>query len=178
MKNSNYILIFICALVFSSCAPRVQFTQSIKDQHQLKESELKSIQFYTTGDIMLQRMEASGSNKETNEGELVISSGSSLEQVFIAAGTPGLVDQIVNDNSFKVRFEVGEGKTLLFGNNSANKGAYYLLPSEMKGSQKIVDYEGKKFVVSGNSSYVTLTFKMRKLNRFEKEARKVKGMKL
>jgi hypothetical protein len=37
---------------------------------------------------------------------------------------------------------------------------------------------GKKFAVTGNSAYVTLSFKMKKLSRFEKDQRVVKGMKL
>ena len=48
----------------------------------------------------------------------------------------------------------------------------------MKGAQKIVNYAGKKYAVSGSSSYVSLSFKMRKLNKFEKDQRVVKGMKL
>jgi hypothetical protein len=177
MKQTGFILGFI-VLLFSACAPRVQFTQTIKNQHQLKEAELKSIQFYTTGDIVLQRLEDSGSKKATNEGELVIRSGSSLEQVVIKAGTPGVVVQMLDETRISVRFEQGEGKTLIFGNTQANKGAYYLLPLEISGNSKVVKYAGKKYAISGTSAYVSLSFKMRKLNKYEKEQRVVKGVKL
>lgn len=173
-----YLPFLAVLLMMSACAPRVQWTQAIKDQYQVKESELKSIQFYTTGDIVLQRAESSGSNKETNQGELVISSGNSLEQVVIKAGTPGIVEKIIDDTRFAVRFEMGEGKTLIFGNDQPSKGAYYLMPEEMQGSNKIVNYGNKKFAVTGNSAYVTLSFKMRKLNKYTKDQHVVKGMKL
>ena len=68
MKNTHYIFSLVILLSLSACAPRIQFTQAIKVQHQLKEAEIKKIQFYTTSDIIMQRAENSGSNKETNEG--------------------------------------------------------------------------------------------------------------
>lgn len=176
MKKLGYLVIALVLL--NSCSPRIQFTQALKEQHQVKDEEMKKLQFYTSGDIVMQRVESSGSNKETNEGQLVITSGNSLERVVIKAGTPGIVESVVDNNSIKVRFEMGDGKTLTFGNTQANKGAYYLIADENRGTKKIVNYGGKKYALSGNSAYVSLSFKMRKLNKFSKEQHVAKGMKV
>ncbi|MBL4651394.1 MAG: hypothetical protein JKY53_00815 [Flavobacteriales bacterium] len=139
---------------------------------------MKKLQFYTTGDIVLQRNQKDESGKETDGGELVITSGSSIDQVIIPAGTPGIVIGLKGSNAMLVRFEPGEGKYLVFGDPKNRKGAYQLIPEGDKGGKKYVTYAGKKYSLSGTSEYVSLTFKMKRLNKFRKDERVVKGMKL
>ena len=74
-----------------------------------------------------------------------------------------------------VRFEPGEGKHLVFGDSKNRKGLYQLIP---KGEKKFVTYAGKKYSLSGTSEYVSLTFTMKRLNKFRKDEHVVKGMKL
>jgi hypothetical protein len=175
----NVILFSTILVVFlSACSPRIQFTQGIKEQHQLSEDELKRIQFYTVGDIVLQRAQSSETEKGTKDGNLVLSSGSSMEQVIIRTGTPGVVEKVISENKIAVRFEQGDGKYLIFGNTQDNKGAYFIVPESQTGAKKMVKYAGEDYALTGNSAYVSLSFKMKTIKRFEKKQRVVKGVKV
>lgn len=176
MKNT---LLFIIGLAFlTSCSPKLQFTQSVKEQHKLTDEELKKIQFYTSGDILLQRAEKGGTEKETTEGELVITTGKSMEQVLIKAGTPGIIIKVLDDNKVAVRFEPGEGKYLVFGDPRNRKGSYMIVPSTERNNKKLVTYGEKRYVLAGTSEYVSLLFRMKKLNQIKRDEHVVKGMKL
>ncbi|MBL4624407.1 MAG: hypothetical protein JKY42_04620 [Flavobacteriales bacterium] len=176
--NRIALVLVVLVTTFSSCSPKIQFTQAVKEQHQLTDEEMKKLQFYTSGDIVLQRNQKDESGKETDDGELIITSGSSIDQVIIPAGTPGIVIALKGNNAMLVRFEPGERKYLVFGDPKDRKGAYQLIPEGTKGGKQYVTYAGKKYSLSGTSQYVSLTFKMKRLNKFRKDEHVVKGMKL
>jgi hypothetical protein len=176
--NRITLSLIVLVVSFASCSPKIQFTQAVKEQHQLTDDEMKKLQFYTSSDIVLQRNQRDNSGKETDDGELVITSGSSLDQVIIPAGTPGIVIGLQGANAMLVRFEPGEGKHLVFGDPKNRKGPYQLMPEGEKGGKKYVTYAGKKYSLSGTSEYVSLTFTMKRLNKFRKDEHVVKGMKL
>ncbi|MDA9563086.1 hypothetical protein N9R81_00260 [Flavobacteriales bacterium] len=176
--NRMFLLLVVVVASLSSCAPKMQFTQAVKEQNKLTDDELKKLQFYTSGDIVLQRNERADSGKETDGGELIITSGTSTDQVIIPEGTPGIVVGTKGANQMLVRFEPGEEKYLLFGDASNRKGAYQLIPEGVKGGKKYVSYAGSKYSISGTSEYVSLMFKMKRLNKVRKDQRVVKGMKL
>ena len=83
----NALSLIVLAVSIASYSPKIQFTQAAKEQHQLTDDEMKKLQFYTSIDVVLQRNQMDNSGKETDDGELVITSGSSLDQVIIPAGT-------------------------------------------------------------------------------------------
>jgi hypothetical protein len=176
--NRIALIAVIVTLALASCSPKIQFTQAVKEQNQLTDDEMKKLQFYTSGDIVLQRNQKDDSGKETDDGELVLTSGSSVDQVIIPAGTPGIVVGAKGNNAMLVRFEPGEGKYLVFGDLNNRKGPYQLIPEGEKGGKKYVTYAGNKYSLSGTSEYVSLTFKMKRLNKVRKDERVVKGMKL
>ena len=176
--NRITLSLIVLVVSFASCSPKIQFTQAVKEQNQLTEEEMKKLQFYTSADIVLQRNQKDESDKDTDDGELVITSGSSSDQVIIPAGTPGIVVGAKTENTMMVRFEPGEGKYLVFGDPRNRKGPYQLIPEGEKGGKKYVTYAGKKYSLSGTSEYVSLTFKMKRLNKVRRDERVVKGMKL
>ena len=172
------ILLIGTAILFTSCAPRIPFTQKIREQYRLTDEEIKSIQFYASHDIVLQRGESSGKSKETTEGTLTVTNSKSVDQVLIKAGTPGIVEQVVDQNKVMVSFEDGGNKTIIFGDPFDNKGSYKLLAANWKNNRGSLTYNGKEYVTSASASNTYITFKMKKLNKFMKDEHVAKGRKL
>jgi len=180
MKNSNKIyLLAALALFIYSCSPKTPFTQSIREQYKLGERELKSLQFYNSHDIVLNRAEKAESGQETTDGTLTIKTGRSLEQIFIKAGTPGIVEKVPGDNNLRVSFEVGEGTGIVFGaSNRAQNERYTLMAPEWKNDRGKMQYKGKTYYTSRGSGDTYLQFKMKRLNKYIKKQRTVKGRKI
>lgn len=176
----NLVKIFASVLligVLSSCAPLVPFTQTVREKYDLQETELKSIQFYTSHDIVLRRGDV-GSNKVTKEGELVVMQEHKVEEIFIKAGTPCVIQQVADGNRVTVSFEDDGSKYLVFGSLSARDGYYKLLALEWHQGRGIINYGGNTYYVPRGSENIHLLFKMKSLGKFEKEQRVVKGKKL
>jgi len=178
MKKS--VIILCGAVLFiTSCAPRIPFTQTLREQYKLKDNELKSLQFYASHNIILNRGERSEKEQTTEEGTLTIKSGNYVEQVIIKAGTPGVVEKVIDRNRIVVSFEVGENKFLEFGaTNPKVNSRYTLLAPKWVNNKGKIQYGGKTYFSASGSGNVHLLFKMRKLHKYSKEQRVVKGRKI
>ena len=168
----------LLALGFTSCAPRIPFTQEIREQYKLTESEMRQIQFYASHDIVLQRGEQTDKSKATSEGKLTITDSKSVDQVLIKAGTPGVVEKVIGPNKVAVSFENGDGRYLVFGDPFNKKGRYTLLAADWKGNKGELNYAGKTYYVPASGANYYISFKMRKLNQFRKKEHVAKGKKL
>lgn len=175
------LLLFIAGtilLALQSCAPRIPFTRDIRHKENLSDEEIQRIQFYPSQDIVLQRGEKDEKGKEITEGTLTTKAEKSVEQVIIKAGTPGIIDHIIDANRFAVRFEEGEGKYLVFGNPN-NQERYTLLAGEWdKNNRGKLQYGEKTYLTNTGAANVYLKFRMKNLNLFRKNQKVVKGMKL
>jgi len=172
------ILLSTLLLGLASCAPRVPFTQNVRDKYQLSAEDLKSIQFYNSEDIVLNRGKKSQGDKTTDEGMLTVKDGQYIEQVVIKRGTPCVVEKVVGTNKLAVTFEDGQ-RFLVFGNPSNNsKGKYTLLASEWNGSRGKLSYGEHAYVTNTNADAIYLEFRMKKMQEFDREQRVVKGRKL
>jgi len=174
-------VILLCGVILfvTSCAPRIPFTQALREQYKLKERELKSLQFYASHNIVLNRGERSDNKQSTEEGTLTIQSGNFVEQVIIKAGTPGIVEKVIDRNRIAVSFEVGENKYLEFGaTNPKVNSRYTLLAPKWVNNKGEIQYGGKPYYSASGSGNVHLLFKMRKLHKYSKEQRVVKGRKI
>ena len=177
--KKHVIILFGAVLFITSCAPRIPFTQTLLEQYKLKDNELKSLQFYTSHNIILNRGERSEKEQTTEEGTLTIKSGNYVEQVIIKAGTPGIVEKVIDRNRIVVSFEVGENKYLEFGaTNPKVNSRYTLLAPKWVNNKGEIKYAGKTYYSSSGSGNVYLLFKMRKLHKYSKEQRVVKGRKI
>ncbi len=176
MKNLFFILSAI--ILFSSCAPRIPFSQEVREHEKLTDEEMKKIQFYVSHDIILQRGEKGGREKEIAEGKLTTIDEKSVEQVIIKAGTPGIVERVIDGNRIAVRFEQGEEKYLVFG-DPTKQGRYTLLAGEWdKNNRGKLQYGGQDFYTASGAANVYLTFRMKNLYQFKKKQQVVKGMRL
>ncbi|MGI8892731.1 MAG: hypothetical protein ACR2GN_04650 [Bacteroidia bacterium] len=177
MNKVNTLTLILALLILSSCTPLVPFTQSVRQQYDLQEADLKSIQFYTSHDIVLRRGDV-GNNKVTKEGELVVTQDRKVEEIFIKAGTPCVIQEVTDGSRVTVTFEDDGNKYLVFGNLSNRNGYYNLLALEWHQGRGVVNYGGNTYYVPRGSEHIHLLFKMKSLGRFEKEQRVVKGKKV
>ncbi|MCI5058769.1 MAG: hypothetical protein MRY83_21835 [Flavobacteriales bacterium] len=178
LKNQNIALLFICGLfILSSCAPRVPFTQTIRDENKLSDKELKKLQFYVSHDIILTKGEKKQDGQDIDDGTLVLTSGSSMDQVVIKAGTPGVVEKVIDNNKIAVSFEA-PGKYLVFGDPQGKNGRYTLLAADWKKNRGVTNYGGNSFVLNSGAANTYIRFKMRKLNKLKRSVRYAKGRKI
>ena len=176
-KTHLYLLLSTIAIAATSCAPRIPFTQAIKEQYKLDENDLKSIQFFTSGDIVLTRGERITNEKGTQEGTLIVKGGKELEEVVIRAGTPGVIEKVVDENKVAVSFE-SDGSFLIFGDASNNKDRYSLLAAKWNNNRGKLKYGDQTYFTSTQCANVYLMFKMKRLNQLKKKERIAKGRKL
>ena len=102
-----------------------------------------------------------------------------MEQVIIKAGTPGIVEKVIDNNRIAVSFEVGDNTSIIFGAPSPkNNERYTLLAPEWSNGKGKLQYKGKTYYTVEGSAGIHLLFKIRKLNNYEKEQRVVKGRKI
>ena len=81
-------------------------------------------------------------------------------------------------SDFKVAVTFEDGKHLIFGDPKNRKGPYNMLAGEWTNNKGKLQYGDKVYYTNSASSNVHLEFKMRKLNKYKKAQRVVKGKKL
>lgn len=183
MKNititRHYPVIFFAAmLLMTSCAPKIPFTQKIREQYKLTNEELSSIQFYASADIVLTRADKAPKEKGTEEGTLIVKSGKSVDEVVIRAGTPGVVEKVVDKHKLAISFEIGDNMFLVFGDTKDRKGPYTMLAADWNNKRGKLQYGGKTYYTSTSAANVYLHFKMKRFNQIKRNQRVVGGRKL
>jgi hypothetical protein len=178
MKTSLFNTLMVISLFFASCATRIPFTQAIKEQYQLNEEDMKKIQFYASSDIVLQRGEVTDKSVGTDQGKLKVTDGKSVEEVLIRAGTPGVVEKVIDANRVAVSFENKEGAFIIFGDPYDKKGRYTLLAADWENNRGKLEYMGKTYYAAQGTSNVYLTFYLQKLNKYKKQQHVATGKKL
>lgn len=175
------LMLASAVLALASCAPRIPFTQEVRQQYRLTEEELKSIQFWVSDDIILHREVTDSKEVGTNRGTLMVKSGRTIEEVIIPAGTPCVVQRVMDDKRLVLSFGDGPNEFLVFGDVSDNgvrfrRGHYYaMLAADFRDGRDVVEYDGKEFHVADPGHPVYLLFKMTSIREFEKRSKTVKG---
>lgn len=168
------ITLFIAGIaLLSSCSESLSpYTSSVQKSANLGETELKQIQFYLSDDIVLQRN--LGSSETTiSGGELKVVNGKQVEEVRIAAGTPGVVIGM-EGNMLLVSFDT-DGSFLRFGPNAGIGGRYTVMATDWDGSVGSVMYGAEKFWVVGQSKYAHLLLDMERVNSVTIERKEASG---
>lgn len=169
------MMMVLVSVTLFSCAPsRVPFTQQLREQYKLNIEELKSIQFYTSNELILRRAETDA-KKVTEGGELTISRDQVLEEIVIKAGTPCVIRDVVDGNRVTVTFEDGGNKYLVFGSFKNHDGYYTLQALEWQKDKGKVNYGEQLYMTSAGSRDVFLVLKMKSLERFKVDQKVVKG---
>jgi hypothetical protein len=111
--------ILVALFVLSGCASgRIPVTQNLRDQYGLEGDDLKKLQYFVSSDVTLQREFRREEGEISKTHKLVMKEGGLVEEVFIAAGTPGIATE-VGPTSLAVSFE--PGGSLVFGSPSSDR---------------------------------------------------------
>lgn len=174
----------VAVLALSSCATKSPFTQEVRQKYKLTDQELKSIQFWVSDDVVLHREVTDNNEVGTDRGTLKVESGRTIEEVIIRAGTPCVVQEVMDDKKLVLSFGEGPSEMLVFGDVAKNgvrfrRGHYYtMLAADFHNGRDVVEFDGKKFYVADPGHPVFLLFKMQSIRKLEKTSKTVKGKKL
>jgi hypothetical protein len=168
--------LFVLALLFSSCAPRLTpFTQRLYDDYQWSESELRRIQFYLSQDLVLRR-EFTGGRSEITGGQIKVVEGRDVEEVIIRAGTPGVFLFSPRSNRFAISFDSRDDERyLMFGPNPKVGNRYALLASNWDRREGVVTYGGQKYQVDGSNAYASLMVDLKKIRSVSTRSYQARG---
>jgi len=173
MKSTLTLSAFLM-LFFASCSYYLSpYTSKIQRETNLSEEQLKKIQFYLEGDIVIYRALGTSETQITG-GEIKIVNGEKVEEVVIASGTPGVIIGTQESGKLLVSFE-SDGSYLLFGPNGDYGGKYTMMAKEWEGRAGIVDYAGKEYKSTPESIYAYLTVNMEEVNNSTVESKQASG---
>ena len=175
----KYVIMLLSVVVLASCATKVAYTKKIKDEFDLTEDKLKKVQFYTSKTIILERSEKSETTATTGEsGDLVVSSSSLSERIVIPTSTPCVFDKIGENGAVFIRFEVGQGRTLVFAERpNMSSGRFYLV-ADWKTGRGELDYGGGVYFAVSGSDAAYLMVKLKQWKKNQRKDRVVRGMKV
>jgi len=165
----------LAIMLMTGCADsRKPFTQKLYNQSNLTANDLKKVQFYTSGDIVLTRELQTGSTEVTS-GKIKMKGGKRIDEVVIKKGTPGIVLFSPKQDRLAISFENDDNKYLIFGPNPNRGKEYVLLASEWKQNYGIVSYDGKEWETPSSSAYATLVVDVSRLENVTVKSRSAGG---
>ena len=172
----RFLPIFIAVVLLSSCKNIVPYTDTLRKQQNWSEEQVKTIQFYLSSPIILQR-KVTDASSDIVAGTIKIVNGQKVDEVIISSGTPGvLVGE--NNNLFNISFEKGDDYTLQFGSNQYMDYHYSLAFSDIKNSIGKLTYNGVEYYTSPESLNAILMVDLRKINKTQLNQRIAEGRKV
>ncbi|MBL0309656.1 MAG: hypothetical protein IPP77_08270 [Bacteroidetes bacterium] len=171
------LLFFIVASGFYSCKTLVPFTDSMKQRYNWTDEQIRSIQFYVSHDIILQRR-LSNSSTEIVQGKIKMKQGKRVDEILIRSGTPGVLTEIPRENKMMVSFEMGDDHSLSFGINPNMGDKFVLLASEWNNGSGKVHYSGLEYNTDPDSRYAHLLVNLRKIDKMQVRQRIAGGRKI
>lgn len=173
MDFKRIILLLAVSLILFSCSKKIAYTSNIQKEYKFPQEKLKKVQFYTSSEIILVQTKQEG-DVSISDGKLVLTNSKDVEKIVIKKNTPCVLEEIIDDNKFLFSFEFGDGKVLLFGNNTG--GCFSLMSKEWKSGVATIQYAGKNYVTDSGGAFMLI--KARNLNKLKARQRTVKGRKV
>ena len=163
----------------SGCASgRIPFTQHLRNRYGLEEGDLRKLQYYVSGDITLQRGFRHEEGEISATHRLVQKEEGVVEEVFIAAGTPGIATE-VGPTSLAVSFE--PGRSLTFGSPPDDRDPerkYTLSARRWEDYYGELVYDDKTYFAVKGSGHVWLEVRAESLDTVKKKKKVLPGMTL
>lgn len=167
------------SLAVAGCASqRVAFTQHLRTEYDLGGEQLKTLQYYVSSDVTLQREFRSEEGEVSKSHNLVRKEGGVVEQVIIRAGTPGIATE-VGETSLAVSFE--PGSSLFFGSPPSDRDPdrkYKLSAKRWEDHFGELEYGGRTFYAVDGSGQAFLEVVLESLDAVEKKRKVLPGMTL
>lgn len=164
-----------CALIPMSV--KVPFTHDLREDYAISPEEIRKLQFYTSDEIVLERLIHQQGAKATKESRLELLNNDVVRQVRIPRHTPCVAVGVTND-MIEVSFE--QGKALFFGSSPAKRkeveGAYSLLARDWTERKGTVTYGGDTWTTRPGAGSVHLLVNVDDVRAFRVVGRTVKGV--
>ena len=177
----KYLIIIFSILTLSSCVITEAYTKELKEKLSIDtDAEMKKLQFYTSGTIILEEVLTGTQELKTDENGVIIPSSKKVkEKIIIPANTKCIFDDFGEKDKIMVRFEEGKEKTLTFDVKPNNKRYYLDIDPNQTGGPTL-KYGKKTFKVDLLSSGGTSVYLLVKSSnqRTRTKGRVVKGMKV
>jgi hypothetical protein len=152
---------------------RIDFTRQLREQLSLTPAEVKSLQFFLSKPITLQR-ELSSGDRQVSHGKLVTKDGKYIEEVDVLDGTPGVaVDVNPDGNTIDVSFE--SGTKLKF------TGLSYTLMADTWGGKDgagKITFDARVYDAINHSYLAHLSIDRQSLSKLETNRRVLKGVRV
>lgn len=168
-----------CIFLLSACSPRLSpFTQSLYEENNWGERELKRIQFYLSESVTLRRQKTDADSR-IEGGKIRSEQGRQIEEIIIPKGTPGLLTYLPREDRFAISFEENaKNRTLTFGPDSRNGNRYILKVAKWNKNKGLVVYDDQNFYVSRNDAPAVLLVDLKKIRKTQVKKRVAKGNEL
>ncbi len=171
MKSFIFLIPFtLFVLLINSCTN--QFTNSTRIKIEENQISMQSVQFYTSGKIVLKRIERDNERLNTNKrGKLRIRNGKMIEKIKFPRRTPAVCLNS-SDSLLQLSFEKDNQATLSF----RRVEDIYMLDYEATEKPQ-VSYKGERYeIIKGYDSEI----RIKKSDDFntKKNRKRVKGIKL
>ena len=179
MKNIKSLLIlFTVTLSLGACKQKISYTRDVLKRYHLTESEIDKLQYYLMNDVIIFNASKDASSTSLVDGEIVVNEEQSTDKIIFRSGTKGILEKSISENKIAIRYENGEGKTLIFGSSSM-KGRYSLQAEKWNpNGQGQITYGGEKYVTSKYCKNAYIQIKLRRNSDKSNSQRVVKGKKL
>jgi hypothetical protein len=173
------LIALLTVVILGGCATKVPYTTKIKEEFELTPDKLKKVQFYTSEIIILERSDKELIVATTGQsGELVTSERSTSERIVIPANRPCLFEQMEDDGTVQIRFEMGNGRVLRFAERqNISNGRFYLVAQWANGKGEL-DYGGSVYYAVRQSASAYLMVKLKNWKKTQRKDRVVKGLKI
>lgn len=173
------LVALLTVVILGSCATKVPYTTKIRAEFDLTPEKMKKVQFYTSEIIILERSDKQQKVATTSQsGELVTSERSTSERIVIPANRPCVFEQMEEDGTVQIRFEMGDGRVLRFAERqNISNGRFYLVAQWANGKGEL-DYGGSVYYAVRQSASAYLMVKLKNWKKNQRKDRVVKGMKI
>jgi len=180
MRICGSVVLAVCGLASLGCNSRIWVTDEIRNQ--VGDEGLRRLQMYVSSDIVLQRILKSEETGVTKNHVLRIDKGQKMEDVIIAASTPGVIVK-ADEKRILVSFEEPiNGKEVFVTferDKNGYKQGYFMYPDKINDKgEMIVNYGDQIYVATAESRRSFLTIDQDKVKVESYEARQVPGRRL
>jgi hypothetical protein len=183
--NTLKATLFLLVLSLSACGiPKSYFTVGVRTKLEGASIAMEQLQFYVDRDVELRRELASGEAKVTS-GKVKFENGKYIHIIYLKRFTPGVCTAVAADR-LDVSFEMGDGKSLVFGvpAGASPEVGYQIFAQEWvrtQGSRREVGkitYDGNSYFIQPNGIAARLLIQKSVVDKFEVERRVMKGRKI
>lgn len=174
------IIALALLILVASCGVKVPYTNDIRDEFGLdSEKEVKKVQFFTSGTVILEKSKSSGNQGTSESGVLVTNSSKEENRIIIPINTKCVFEGFGPEGELIIRFEIGVGKILTFAARPGQQSSKYYLVADWS-SQKggVLKYGNEEYITASSSGNAHLMVVLKKLQRTKRKDRIVKGMKI